>query len=373
MSEHIYDIAVVGGGMLGTFSSFYLARRGFDVCTLERGYPASGTSGHSHAWVYVSTKTPGSYGRFSLESSYLYESIEKEFGVDLHYERSGGMQIIWTQEAFDKAPAQVEEMRKAGVRVELLSAQEVHEREPIISPEKIAGAYYGSDDGHVNPYVVLHTIAHLARKQGVNFRFYSEVKTMEHHGEKFLIRTNTGEVKARRLLIAAGAWTPGLARQFGVDVPITTSRGQVMVSEPLPPTIHHVIANGSLRQLTDRGVILMGRVSENAVMSDASTYEGLQKEVRDILNLAPSLSHVRVVRTFAGIRPMPFDELPLIGPVPGQDGLFVAVTHSGVTLGPILGLSISELVAGEKPTYDAKAYLFERSLNRTNRPKSAAH
>ena len=98
-TERRYDVAIIGGGVLGNFIAFDLAREGLSTCLIEKGYTAAGTSGATHAWIYVSTKTPGYYGRFSYASSLRYEALAAEHDVDFQYERSGGLSIVWTPEA----------------------------------------------------------------------------------------------------------------------------------------------------------------------------------------------------------------------------------------------------------------------------------
>lgn len=356
----IYDVAVIGGGVLGNFIAYDLAREGFDTCLLERGYTAVGTSGATHAWIYVSTKTPGHYGRFSYESSLRYEALALEHGVDFQYERSGGLSIIWTDIALEEARRTVDDQNASGIECYLLTPKEVAAREPIVSPEHIKGAIYGPLDGCVNPFSVMYAMNRLAREAGADFRPYSAVTAVARDGDRFRLATPTGEVRARRIVVAAGVWSLELARMIGFHLPVTPSRGQVMVSAGMPPMVRHILANGSVRQLKERGIILMGRVMETDQTENVTTYEGLQKALRDVLALAPMLSDVPVVRSYAGIRPKPFDDLPILGEVPGHPGVFTAVTHSGVTLGPIIGLSVAELIAGRPTTHDVTPYSWQR-------------
>lgn len=359
-NSRMYDVVVIGGGVLGNFIAYDLAREGFDTCLLERGYTAAGTSGATHAWIYVSTKTPGHYGRFSYESSLRYETIAREHSVDFQYERSGGLSIIWTDAALAEARQTVAAQNAAGIECYLLTPEETAELEPIVSPENIKGAIYSPLDGCVNPFSVMYAMNQLAREQGADFRPYSEVTSVERCADGFHLVTPTGEVYTRRIVVAAGIWSLQIAQMIGFHLPITPSRGQVMVSAGMPPLVQHILANGSVRQLKERGVILMGRVMETDQMDNATTYEGLQKAFKDVLALAPTLGDVPVLRSYAGIRPKPFDGLPILGEVPSQPGVFTAVTHSGVTLGPVIGLSLAELIAGPPTTHDVAPYGWQR-------------
>lgn len=358
--SRIHDVAVLGGGVLGNFAAYYLARAGLDTCLVERGYTASGTSAATHAWVFISTKTPNFYGRFSYDSSLLYEALEREHGVDFQYERSGGLSILWNDAALEKAKRMIPEQNAAGVECYLLTPEEAAAREPIISPQNIKGAIYGPLDGCVNPFSVMYAMNRLAREFGVTFRPYSEVTGVRRVAHGFTVTTASGEIEARKILVTAGVWSRQLSDIIGFRLPVEPSRGQVLVSEPMPPTVHHIVANGSIRQLIERGIILMGRVIEHGATDNSNTYEGIQSALRDVLHLSPAMGKVRIVRSYAGIRPQPFDDLPVMGEVPGQPGVFTAVTHSGITLGPIIGLSMSQLITGKRPTYDLTPYLWNR-------------
>lgn len=358
---HVHDVAVIGGGVLGNFIAYDLAREGFDVTLLEKGYTAAGTSGATHAWIYVSTKTPGHYGRFSYASSLRYEALAEEHGVDFQYERSGGLSILWSEEAVEDARRIVAEQNASGIECTLLTPDEVAEREPLVSPDAIHGAIWGPLDGCVNPFSVMYAMNALAREAGAAFRPYTEVTDITRGSDGFALRTSTGTVHARRIVVAAGVWSLRIADMLGFHLPIRPSRGQVLVSESMPPTVRHILANASVRQLIERGIILMGRVMENDRTENVTTYEGLQAALKDVLALAPGLGDVRVVRSYAGIRPKPFDGLPLLGEVPGHPGVFTAVTHSGVTLGPIIGQSLAELMSGRETTHDLAPYSWSRA------------
>lgn len=358
--ENVYDVAVIGGGVLGNFIAYDLAREGFDVCLLEKGYTAAGTSGATHAWIYVSTKTPGHYGRFSYASSLRYEALAEEHGVDFQYERSGGLSILWSEEAVARARRTVAEQNAAGIECSILTPEEVAAREPIVSPDAIYGAIWGPLDGCVNPFSVMYAMNRLARAAGATFRPYSEVTGVARTKNGFTLQTAKGTVRAHRIVVAAGVWSLRIAEMLGFSLPIRPSRGQVLVSEPMPPTVRHILANGSVRQLIERGIILMGRVLENDQTENVNTYEGLQAALKDVLALAPGLADVKVVRSYAGIRPKPFDGLPLLGEVPDHPGVFTAVTHSGVTLGPIIGQSLAELLSGRETTHDLTPYGWNR-------------
>jgi glycine/D-amino acid oxidase-like deaminating enzyme len=270
------------------------------------------------------------------------------------------LSILWTDEAVERAHALVAEQTAAGVPCEVLSPAETAAREPIISPRHIKGSIYGALDGCVNPFEVMFHMNALGQAAGVEFRPYTEVVGIDRSRGAFEVRTDRGSLRAEKVVLAGGVWTRELAAMLGFEAPLTPSRGQVLVSESMPPTVRHIVANGSIRQLVERGVILFGRVMEPEQTANLTTFEGIQAALHDVLRMAPRIGDVWVVRSYAGIRPKPFDDLPVLGEVPGQPGVYTAVTHSGVTLGPIIGLSLAEQLTGRATTYDLSPYGWDR-------------
>lgn len=357
-----YDAVVIGGGVLGTSTAFHLAERGLRVAVVERAYPAAGTSGASHAWVWCSTKTPGFYAQFSLASARRYRELEQRCGIDFEYTVTGGLSLIWTDEAWERAEREVAELRAAGVDVHLLTAEEAAAKEPLLSPRHIRGAIYGRDDGHINPFRVVEHFTRLARERGADFHFYTEVEGVEPVPGGWRVRTTGPELEAERLILAAGFWAPRIAEMIGFPLRVRPSRGQLMVTERTPMRLRYTVASGSMRNLR-KGNLVIGRVMEPDEDENVTTYEKLQQIARTVLAMAPGLRDVRIIRSFSGIRPKPEgDGLPILGPVSGHEGVYLAASHSGVTLAAIVGLSLSELIVDGETTHDLTPYRYERTL-----------
>ncbi|MEX2355658.1 MAG: FAD-dependent oxidoreductase [Thermaerobacterales bacterium] len=357
-----YDAVVIGAGFLGNFIAFNLSKKGVKTCVIEKQYPAAGTSGTTPAWVGYGNRRPVHYALFAKESSRLYEQIQDEYGIDYEYSRPGALAIVWTQDAYEQRKAVVADQQAHGIDVQLLTAEQVAEMEPVISPDNIAGALYSPGDAHIMPFKVVHITGYLARELGATYKFYTEVTKLEQHDGRYTVHTNQGVViRAGKVCLAAGVWSPAVSETLGIDLPIHPSRGQLVVSDDLPATVAKIVGGGSLHQWKQPGPILMGSVTnEDGISENVNTYDGLQGVLRGLVKLAPTMKDAPVVRAFSGIRPMPADGLPLLGEVPGYPGFFVAVTHSGATLGPAIGQVTAELMCGEEPFYDITPYHVSR-------------
>ena len=168
------------------------------------------------------------------------------------------------------------------------------------------------------------------------------------------IVTDAGEVSTPIVVIAAGIHTPSLARTAGATIPVVAKRGQIVTTEPLPPTIP--IPVGGLRQVS-WGSVIVGTTYEDAGYSRSTDVPTMSTLTARGLRLLPALKDARAIRFWAGLRPWPIDGLSIVGQVPETEGLFVAATHSGITLAPVIGMSLAELITeGRAETADIAPY-----------------
>jgi sarcosine oxidase subunit beta len=357
-----YEAAVIGAGFLGSFVAYFLAKHGVDTCLVERAYPAAGTSGATPAWVGYASRRPVHYAKFARESSSIYRQLEEEYGVNLGYNRRGALIIQWTEADFEAAKEVVADQRKHGIECELLTADEVVELEPVIEGANIAGAIYGPNDAHVFPFMVLHTVGYLAQELGAVYQFYTAVTDLEQDNGAFRLGTDTGEdIVADKLCVAAGAWSNELLAMLDIDIPAKHARGEYLISQELPPVVDHVVGSGSLHQFERPGAVMLGRTAkEVGVFSSDSSWKGIQTLLTGIMELTPKLADTRIIRAIAATRPLPYDDLPLLGEIPGEPGLFLAVTHSGASVGPICGRVTADMMAEEEPSWDMTPYHIRR-------------
>ncbi len=337
------DVLILGGGVVGNTIAFHLTERGVRPTVIDRGFPLSGTSGSTQAWIWVHTKTPGFYGELSLASADLYRDTLAPRLPGIEYTRTGGLSLLFSRDELARAERLRDAQRPYGIDIEVVGREGVRRLEPHLSPE-VAGATFSPHDGNVNPFQLVRRLLAAAQAQGAAYRFYERVVSLRERrgGERrFEVRTDRGLLRARRLVLAAGLWTPELAAPLGVEIPVRPVRGQILVSEPLPPVLGHTL--NFMRQMAN-GEILFGYSQEEAGRDRRSTWDVLSATAGLGIRVLPLLRGVRLVRAFSGLRPMPRDGLPIVGEVPGHPGLFVAVMHSGYTLAPLIGTVMAELL-----------------------------
>ncbi len=350
------EYLVIGAGVIGSAITFHLAEAGQEVMAVDQAFPAWGTSGSTAAWVWVHSKTPGSFGRFSELSAELYPSFQTRLGTDIEYRRTGGLVPALTMEQVKKSQKLVKSQRGAGLEVYWLSREETLEKEPALSPQ-VLGASYSPLDGNVNPFRLLGALLRAAQRNGATFLTYNPVTGITLDRGKVTVQTKAGDIVAKKVVIAAGVYSRQIGRMVGVDIPVGPERGEVLITEPLQPLLRHTLAG--MRQ-TVNGEVLIGYSQEKAGMDRRNTFDTLRETAAFGVQLVPALARATIVRTFAGLRCLPRDDLPILGPIPGVQGMYVAAMHSGYTLAPLIGTLMTELLTEGETSLPITPYLIDR-------------
>jgi glycine/D-amino acid oxidase-like deaminating enzyme len=351
-----YEVIIIGSGVVGSSIAYHLSeKKDNGILVIDKSFPLSGTSGSTQAWVWVHDKTPNWYGELSMYSAELYPYLEKKIG-DVEYHRTGGISPFFLKEDHEKAKRLASKQAEVGIHVKVLTREEVLAMEPALSP-KIEGATFSSLDGNVNPFRLVELYVRASKKNNVQFSFYNPVTSLEKKKETFIVTTEKGVFKAKKLIIAGGVWSKQLAAMLEVDIPIKQVRGQILITEPLAPLLKYTI--GGMRQ-TINGEVLMGYSMEHVGYDRRSTLNVLQETAKMAIDLVPSLEKANIVRGFSGVRVIPVDGLPILGEVPSVDGLYAAVTHSGITLSPIIGTLMTELIMEGDTSLPIERYRLDR-------------
>ena len=345
-----YETIIIGGGAVGSSIAYHLSEAGADgIVVIDEGFPLCGASGATQAWVWVHTKTPSWYGELSFYSAELYKDLHRKLG-NIEYRRTGGICPFFTESERDAAKSLVESQAPVGIDIEILDRDEALRREPALS-KNILGATYCALDGNVNPLRLVQQYMRMAKKQGVAYEMYNRVISIEKNQGAFRIETQKGAVSCTNVVICAGVHASKVGKMLGVNIPVRPVRGQVIITEAVAPLLRHTLAPGyasrarmvGMRQ-TVNGEILIGYSKEEAGFDKSTTLDILSQAAQLGIKIMPDLAKAKVIRSFGGLRPMPQDGYPILGPVPGVDNLFLAVMHSGVTLSPLVGTLMTELL-----------------------------
>jgi glycine/D-amino acid oxidase-like deaminating enzyme len=374
------DVVVIGGGVIGASVTYHLSRRKINVLLLEKDGLVSGTSGACDGLIYLQSKKPGPHLKLAMESRKRFDSLQQELHRDIEFRSHGGMIVVETQEELDAMRLFVEEQKEAGLQVTLLDGKEARELEPSLS-ESVLGCTYSPLDGQVNP--ILLTLAFLRRAKENGAQIFPHIGVTGFSVERdriACVRTVLGNIETKKVVNAAGVHAPDIGRMLGVEIPIKPRRGQIVVTEASPALLsrgllsakyiaakyHYASAEigelGISIEQTQNGGFLLGSTREFVGFDRRTTWSAIKKIAVQTSRILPALRELRVIRTFAGLRPSSPDGLPILGPVRNVEGFFVAAGHEGdgIALSPITGQIIAEWIAEGWPGTDLSPFNLER-------------
>lgn len=332
-----FDVGILGAGAVGCAAAYYLARRRVSVVVVDRGGAGGGASAATSARVWIHTEEPAEYARLLLHSAHRYPVLQEQVGA-MEYLRTGGLGPVFTVDEEARARDLVVRQGAAGLPVRWLSREEALRREPALNPQVI-GATYCPADGSVNPFLLVRRLATAARRLGASFVLHSGYVAIRSRGGSFLLLTGRGEVMVRRLVVAAGAGTPDVLAHVDAALPLRAVFTHFAVTEKVPALLRHTLR--TVRQQPS-GEVLVEAPQEGPPVQCEAAPDVLLGLAREATRTIPSLGSARMLRAFTGVRAVPVDGLPILGPV--DEDVYVAVAPRGITLCPLLGEAVAELV-----------------------------
>jgi sarcosine oxidase subunit beta len=350
------DVVIIGGGIMGAASAFFLRRRGRTVTLLEQGLVGQQASGTN----FGNVRRQGRYLPqlpLANRSRMIWGKLKELLGEDAEFLPTGHIRICYRAEQIAVLEAYAKEAKVYGLDLELITQNALRHRFPFIGSEAILGSY-SPRDGHANPRLAAPAFARAAAQEGARIIEQTEVLSVAKLGEDFVIACADGrEFRAPTVLVAAGAWGNLLSSQFGEAVPLVARGPQMAVTEPAPYSIHPVLGVSTavpeeavyLRQIPRGNVIFGGGARGPAFPDIRRAYvlpENTLAQLRQLRRIVPQLSRLRVIRVWSGIESYLPDDRPIMGPSGRVSGLYYAFGFCGhgFQLGPGVGDVMAELI-----------------------------
>ncbi len=348
------DVVIVGGGIIGCASAYYLSKAGAGVTLLERDEVAGAASGAAAGMLAPPPEAAAS-GAFrdlcrAAVDVYpvLIEALRDETGVDVQYRASGLLLLADTEARAQALRTIVRWQRELGLNLEWVEGEPLHRLEPTLSGE-VLGAAYSPDVRHVNPGFLTQSLAQAAAARGATVKLGTAVTGFVRRGGRLKgLRTDDGNgIAADYVVLAAGSWTRQLARRLSVDVPTPPMRGQMLAYQYT--AVRHILwGEDGYVVPKPGGFLFAGATVEDVGFRPHTTRRGLAGLRRMAAAAVPALHFHEEASAWAGLRPGSPDGLPIIGPLPGWPNACVASGHfrNGILLGPLTGRLVAQLVAG---------------------------
>ncbi|MGQ0582680.1 MAG: NAD(P)/FAD-dependent oxidoreductase [Reyranella sp.] len=346
-----YDVAVVGGGLVGAATAWGVAREGCRVALLDEGDRAVRASRGNFALVWVQSKGIGlaPYSAWTVRSSNAWagfaDLLKDETGLDVCFQRPGGFHLCLSDKELETRANALKRLHNqpgaVDIRSEILDRTQLIKMLPDIGPD-VVGASFSPLDGHVNSLRLFRTLHTAIAARGVRYLPSHRVDAIAQEGGTFRLATSQGEIRAGRVALTAGNANMRLAPMVGLEAPMRPERGQIVVTERLRPFLHHPM--GTLRQ-TDEGTVMMGDSHEDNTDPSGLTLGVSAKIVERALRAFPLLASANIVRTWSAIRVMTRDGFPIYDESETHPGAFVVCCHSGVTLAANHALTVATMIA----------------------------
>jgi glycine/D-amino acid oxidase-like deaminating enzyme len=366
------DIAVIGGGLAGLCTAYYLAAGGADVLLIERDEAGMAASTANAGSLHVQllsydfgddTPVDGGPAAHTLplapRSIALWKEIAAAAGEDLGIRTEGGLMLAEDEAGLAWLRRKSAMEQRWGIESHVLDANELRALAPAVS-DRMVGADFVPQEGYGDPLRGTMAVLRLAQQAGARLLRGVEVQAIERSGAAWQVRTSKGTVAAGRVVNATGPWAARIGRMVGLDLPVTGTVQQVIVTEPAPPLTRHLIALAnrhlSLKQQASGGFLVGGGWFGGFDPASGRTHT-LRQNIEGNLwvcdRVLPVLRSLSFVRSWTGINPA-IDRAPLLGEAPGLPGFFNTVTANGYTLGPVVGrITADAMLHGEavNPAY----------------------
>ncbi|BAF87233.1 opine oxidase subunit B [Azorhizobium caulinodans ORS 571] len=362
-----FDVAVIGGGLVGASISYGLARGGARVAVLDEGDIALRASRGNFALVWVQSKGLGmpEYAAWTVRGAGLWpqlaQALKADTGLDVTLQQPGGFHLALSEAELEKRSNLLQRLhnqpRMMRYDYEILDHARVKEMMPEIGPQ-VVGASYCPLDGHVNSLRLFRALHTAMERAGARYFANHGVEAIAYEGGEFRIATARGEVRAAKVVLAAGNGNARLGPMVGLDVPVRPQRGQIVVTERTQPFMRYPVV--TVRQ-TDEGTVMLGDSVEEAG-PDPTVGLPIVSAIADrAVRMFPRLGGLNVVRTWAALRVMTKDGFPIYDQSATCPGAFVATCHSGVTLAATHAFVVAPAIAaGGLPREDFEVFSARR-------------
>jgi glycine/D-amino acid oxidase-like deaminating enzyme len=371
-------IVIIGGGAIGACLAYELAAAGEDVLVVERddaNLQASGANaGSLHVQLLSFDFDPGTRAELSPAAATLrlgpraialWQELGNACGEDFEICIQGGLMVADTAEAMQFLTAKAALERRFGIDNEIIGARELRSLAPALS-EKLMGAEYAPQEGKIDPARATYAVLNKALAHGARFIRGANVTALTAKTGGWSVATSRCRIRAGRVINAGGPWSRELARLAGIDLPVHSAPLQMLVTEPAPPLVNHLVAHAnrhlSLKQAASGGLVIGGAWSaayDESRRFISVTRASLEGNLWVAQHVLPQIAGLHVLRAWAAMN-VDIDGAPILGPVPGRPGFYNAVTSNGYTLAPIVARMTRDLMLRGECEYDPTPFSIAR-------------
>jgi glycine oxidase len=360
----MHDVIVIGGGVIGLSIARELVGRN-SVLLLDRGPTGQGTSRAAAGMLSPLSEADdqGPFFQLSRASHALYdrfvEELQAETGLDVGYSKDGLLCLASTEDAAKSLLCRYEWQKSAGFDIKLLSANDVHELEPLVTVP-IRASVFLSGERSVAPRRLINALREACFNRGVEIRVGLHVESIAQNQ----VCVGQMTLEARNVVIASGVWSTELAG-LNPRIPVYPRKGQIL-SLGMPPGAFRRMIRWESSYFVPRstGELVVGATNEDAGFDLTNTPAGLGRLLMDAQQISSHVGTYPILETWTGLRPATPDGLPILGQS-AIPGVYYATGHyrNGILLAPITAAIVGDLVEGRAPRLSIDAYTPARFAN----------
>jgi len=355
-----YDVVIIGGGVHGLATAYYLAaNHGItNVAVLDKGYIGSGGSGRNTAIIRSNYLTPEGV-RFYDRSVQLYTTLAADLNYNVMFSQRGHLTLAHNDGSLRTMRWRAEVNKLEGIDSEVIGPDEIKSLVPYMDTSSAArypilGALYHPPGGIVRHDAVVWGYARAADAYGVHIHQNTEVTGIDVVSERVQgVQTSQGRIAARTVVNCTAGWSTLISDMAGVAMPVSTFPLQAAVTEPVRPFLRTVVVSGTLHvyvSQTDRGELVFGAsVDPFTSYSMRGSLDFIEGLAGHVLELMPSLAKLRLLRQWSGLCDMTPDYSPIMGTTP-VEGFYVDVGWGtyGFKAAPVAGETMAALIATQQ-------------------------
>ena len=381
-----YDVAVIGGGVIGTSCAYHLVKKGFSVALIEKDNVARGTSSHCDAAALIVDKMPGVDAALGYASIQRFLELQKELSYDFELHQRGSMYVCESDQEMDIASKYAKSMQEDGYDVSILNSAELLEHEPFLAKD-LKGGIFSRECCGLNPFKLCFAFVDEVRGKGLDLYAHTDVTGIRlgDKNEVQGVETSAGLIRCGKVVNACGVWAPEIGKMVGVDIPIEPRKGVILISAPGFPICHQKIQEFGYMvskfaefqcerepdvekynvaftiEPSEGNNVLIGSSRNFAGYNISTEIEIVHTIAKRAVRFFPILKEVNCIRSYAGVRPFVTDHLPLITDVKKVPGFYIAAGHEGdgISMAPMTGRLVSELLSGENPYMDLTPFNYD--------------
>ena len=353
------DVVVIGGGVSGLTSAYFLAKAGKDVVVVEKGAVGGEASGRNGGMISERVDEPPMIP-MAVESLKIWPTLDDELGYPTEFTHQGRLEVAVSEEEMGDIYTERDESLRHGIAVELLDPSEIQGMVPGITGRTLGGAFF-PNGGHANPQRTVQAFAWAFQDLGGRLCQHTAVTGLEVvDGRVSSVETTSGAIEAGVVVAAAGPQTALMAEMVGAHVPLAPARVEIIATAPLDPLFDiALVGNGLYGRQAARGNLLFGGgphewtdVGLTAEPSKPST-PLIRNIARRLAELLPGAADTPVIRSWAGVVEQAPDYLPIID-VLDYPSNYIVVTASahGFGISPATGKVVSDLVLHGESSID---------------------